>query len=167
MPNLPKIKAQDLPTKVEDLICFALYSANSAMNRSYKPHLKTLGLTYPQYIALIALWQGDGVTVGQLCEKLMVETSTLTPVLQRLEKLGHVERRRSDKDERKVFVHLTRSGKTLQAKSTAITGCIIESTDLSLPMLDELVASITTLRDSMNEKLQAAQQEANDHSPSQ
>lgn len=150
-----KFEGVELPTKVHDLICFALYSANSAMNRSYKPHLKALGLTYPQYITLVALWESDGVSVGQLCEKLMLETSTLTPVLQRLEKLGHIVRKRSEADERKVFLHLTKSGKALQEKSASITGCIIDSTSLPLPVLDELVATLTTLRDSMTKELQA------------
>lgn len=149
------LENEELPTKVHDLICFALYSANNAMNRSYKPHLKALGLTYPQYIALVALWESDGVSVGQLCGKLMLETSTLTPVLQRLEKLGHIVRKRSEVDERKVFLQLTKSGKALQEKSAAITGCIIDSTSLPLLVLDELVATLATLRDSMTKELQA------------
>ena len=88
MPSTADIVDLELPKRAEDLICFALYSANQAMNRSYQPHLSALGLTYPQYIALVGLWEGDGITVGQLCERLFTETSTLTPVLKRLEKRG-------------------------------------------------------------------------------
>ena len=100
MSNLDDLDEPVLPKRAEELICFALYSASHAMNRSYQPHLSALALTYPQYIALVGLWEGDGITVGQLCERLFTETSTLTPVLKRLEKQGHIERRRGKHDER-------------------------------------------------------------------
>lgn len=138
---------------LQNLICFALHSANHAMNRAYQPHLSALGLTYPQYITLTALWDKDAVSVGALCERLMTETNTLTPILKRLEKSGHITRRRGEQDERKVFVHLTKSGRSLQAKAPDITACIIDETGLSPDKLEPLVEAIAQLRDN----LQAAQ----------
>ncbi len=146
---MPKPENDNLPDTVEQLICFALYSANNAMNRAYKPHLAALGLTYPQYIALTALWEKDGITVGTLCDRLMIETNTLTPVLKKLEAMGHVTRRRGDGDERQVFVHLTDQGRTLRKKAPDITACIIENTGLPLARLEELVTSISQMRDNL------------------
>lgn len=149
MSVLKKAKPDDMPDTVEELICFALYSANSAMNRAYKPHLSKLGLTYPQYIALTALWEHDGVTVGQLCEKMQTETSTLTPVLKRLETQGHLVRKRGETDERQVFVHLTRSGNALRAKAPQVTACIIEETGLPPQTLPDLIRAIHAMRDNL------------------
>lgn len=138
-----------LPSRIEDLICFSLYSANHAMNRAYKPYLTELGLTYPQYIALTALWAEDGVTVGTLCDRLMMETSTLTPLLKRLEKQGHVERRRGEGDERQVFVHLTKTGRALENKAPTITACIVEATGQSEATLETLVKTISDTRNKL------------------
>jgi DNA-binding MarR family transcriptional regulator len=139
----------DAGVKVEDLICFALYSANHAMNRAYKPHLTALGLTYPQYIALTVLWEKDGITVGAMCDRLMVETSTATPVLKRLESLGHIERRRGTTDERQVFIHLTASGRSLQAMAPKITACIVDETGVPPKKLANLVRKIGVMRDNL------------------
>ena len=149
MANSNTLAEPDLPKRAEDLICFALYSANQAMNRSYQPHLSALGLTYPQYIALVGLWEGDGITVGKLCERLFMETSTLTPILKRLEKQGHIERRRGTRDERQVFLHLTESGRALEAKAPGITHCIINDTGAGLEELGELVVALGAMRDSL------------------
>lgn len=138
-----------LPSRVDELICFALYSANTAMNRSYQPHLSPLGLTYPQYITLVALWEGDGITVGRLCERLFTETSTLTPILKRLETQGHIERKRGQKDERQVFIHLTPSGRALEAEAPNITNCIVGDTGTPLDELSDLVTTISAMRDSL------------------
>ncbi len=140
---------QSTANTLQDLICFALHSANHAMNRAYQPHLSALGLTYPQYITLTALWDEDGISVGALCEQLMTETNTLTPILKRLEKQGHVERRRSERDERKVLVHLTRSGRALQSEAPRITACIIDETGLPQDQLDTLIDTIAKLRDNL------------------
>ncbi|MEM7443961.1 MAG: MarR family transcriptional regulator [Pseudomonadota bacterium] len=134
---------------VEELICFALYSANHAMNKAYKPHLTALGLTYPQYITLTALWDRDGITVGALCDRLLMETSTITPILKRLEAQGHVERKRGKEDERQVFVHLTASGRALEAKAPEITACIIDDTGVPQAKLEKLVQDISAMRDSL------------------
>lgn len=149
MSNTEDLIAPNLPNRADELICFALYSANHAMNRSYQPHLRSLGLTYPQYIALVGLWEGDGITVGRLCERLLTETSTLTPVLKRLEKQGLIERRRGERDERQVFLHLTESGKALEAKAPGITHCIVNDTGVPLERLSELVAILSEMRDTL------------------
>lgn len=149
MTELKEKADAELPGRVEELICFALYSANSAMNRSYKPLLTALGLTYPQYIALVALWEKDGVTVGALCDRLMTETNTLTPILKRLEKMGHIERRRGRDDERQVYIHLTASGRALKTEAPAITDCIVKDTGVSLDKLSDLVGAISAMRDSL------------------
>ena len=140
-----------LPTKVDELICFALYSANNAMNRTYQPLLAPLGLTYPQYITLTALWEKDAITVGQLCKKLMTETSTLTPVLKRLESQGYLERRRGTEDERQVFLFLTKNGRELQLKAPEITRCVIKNTNVSPELLDILNLQLQDLRNNLRE----------------
>ena len=89
--------------KLDNFICFALYTANHAMNRVYKPLLDALGLTYPQYLVMVSLWEEDGQTVGGLGDKLFLESSTLTPLLKRLEAAGYIRRERSREDERVVY----------------------------------------------------------------
>ena len=136
-----------LPTQPDTMICFALYTASHAINRAYVPLLKDLGLTYPQWITLMFLWENDDQSVGSLSTKLQMQTNTLTPLLKRLEALGHVTRTRNPKDERKVFISLTSSGRALQKHSNAVTRCVIESTGFDLPMLENLVKVLSTLRD--------------------
>ena len=97
-------------------LCFALYSANLAFGRAYKPILEAAGLTYTQYIALVALSDQDHQTVGELGKKLFLESNTLTPLLKKLERMGYVERRRDPADERQVRVSLTDSGRSLVEK---------------------------------------------------
>lgn len=141
------IATEDLPKSAEELICFAIYSAGHAFSRAYGPMLKKLNLTYPQYITLTVLWENDGLSVGALCERLKLESSTLTPLLKRLETLGHIERNRGKEDERQVFVTLTPSGLSLQKYAPEITRCIIAATGYDLGKLDSLVETITTMRD--------------------
>ena len=136
-----------LPTQPDTMICFALYTASHAINRAYVPLLKDLGLTYPQWITLMFLWETDDQSVGSLSTKLQMQTNTLTPLLKRLEALGHVTRTRNPKDERKVIISLTSSGRALQKHSNAVTRCVIESTGFDLPMLENLVKVLSTLRD--------------------
>ncbi len=98
-------------------LCFALYSASRAMTRAYGPLLEKLGLTYPQYLVMLVLWEKDGVSIKQLGERLELDSGTLTPLAKRLEADGLVERRRSESDERVVHLCLTSAGKALQRKA--------------------------------------------------
>ncbi len=99
------------PRKLPNFLCFAVYSANLAFGRAYKPLLDPLGLTYTQYVALVALRESDDQTVGVLGEKLFLESNTLTPMLKKLEALGYIQRRRDPADERQVRVSLTPAGR--------------------------------------------------------
>ena len=135
----------------EELICFAVYSAHHAINRAYRPLLDRIGLTYPQYIALMVLWRGDGLTIGELCRRLRMETSTLTPLLKRLERLGHVVRTRGTRDEREVYVSLTPQGRDVQRHAPEITRCIVAATRMDAGSLQELVSALTSLRDGLDD----------------
>ena len=95
------------PRKLADFLCFAIYSTNLAFGRAYRPILDKLGLTYTQYIAIVALWEEDHQTVGALGEKLFLESNTLTPILKKLEAMGYLRRERDPGDERQVLVSLT------------------------------------------------------------
>ncbi len=135
--------------KLDDFLCFAIYSANHALNRVYKPLLDALGLTYTQYIAMVTLWERDDQTVGSLGEKLFLESSTLTPVLKRLEALGLIVRARDKADERQVRVQLTATGRALQDRAKTIPPCILEASGLDMNELTRLKTEIATLRSSL------------------
>lgn len=130
-----------------DMICFALYSATHAMQHVYKPLLDELGLTYPQYLVLTALWEQDKQTVGALGRQVQLESNTLTPLLKRLEERGLVTRIRSEADERQVNITLTDRGRALQTRAAHIPACVLEKSGLSLEDLTRLRDQITTLRD--------------------
>lgn len=118
----------DNPLKISDQLCFALYSTSRAITKQYAILLQDLGVTYPQYLALLALWEKDGLTVQELARILELEGATTTPLLQRLEKLDLVSRQRSSEDERRVHVFLTRKGKGLRAKALKVPealGCAL------------------------------------------
>jgi DNA-binding MarR family transcriptional regulator len=146
---MPKTKSPDLP-KLDDFLCFAVYAAGHAFNRVYKPLLDALGLTYPQYLAMTALWGEDDQTVGALGDQLVLEYSTLTPLLKRLEALGMVSRRRDPQDERQVRVRLTAQGKALQRRASSLPSCIQEASGLSEADLERLKEDIVRLRGSLD-----------------
>ena len=135
--------------RLGEFLCFAVYSASHAFTRVYKPLLDELGLTYPQYLAMVLLWEQDDQTVGSLGEKLFLESSTLTPVLKRLEALGHVKRTRDPVDERQVRVRLTERGRALREKAREIPGCILEASNLELDELLRLQSEIVALRSAL------------------
>jgi DNA-binding MarR family transcriptional regulator len=108
------------PLHLDDQLCFALYSASRALTRAYAPLLAPLGLTYPQYLVLLVLWERDGLPVNRLGERLALDSGTLTPLLKRLEHQGVVERRRGDDDERVVRIHLTAAGRALRGKARKV-----------------------------------------------
>ncbi len=144
--------ADDL-LKIDNFVCFALYSAGHAFTRLYKPLLDPLGLTYPQYLVMAVLWEKDGRTVGEIGEKLLLESSTLTPLLKRLETAGMVRRTRDQDDERVVRIQLTPKGTELKQKAIEIPQAIGCSTNLTIPEVMKLTDDIKALR----EKLLAAQ----------
>jgi len=130
----------------DDFICFAVYSTSHAFNRVYKPLLSALRLTYPQYLVLVALWARDDRTVGSLGEMLLLETSTLTPLLKRLEGMGLVSRRRDATDERQVRIRLTPEGAALQAKARDFPSCVDAATGLTPQALRRLRSQILSVR---------------------
>jgi DNA-binding MarR family transcriptional regulator len=132
-----------------EFLCFAIYSANHAFNRVYKPLLDGLELTYPQYLVMVLLWENDDQTVGSLGDALFLDSSTLTPLLKRLEAIGHISRSRDPKDERQVRVRLSEQGRALKEKALGIPGCILDASGLSPDGLQRLRVELTTLRDAL------------------
>ena len=131
---------------LDEFLCFAIYAAGHAMTRFYKPLLDPLGLTYPQYLAMVALWEKDDRTVGALGDALGLESSTLTPLLKRLEAMGHVRRARDGQDERVVRVRLTDQGRALREKAASVPGCLFAASGLSREKLDGLRKDLVELR---------------------
>ena len=116
---MPNVKDTN-PLSLDNQVCFSLYSASNAMVRAYRPLLNELDLTYPQYLAMLVLWQHPGISVKTLGEKLHLDSGTLTPLLKRLEVKGLVSRGRSEQDERVRVLHITQSGKQLEAEAAKI-----------------------------------------------
>jgi DNA-binding MarR family transcriptional regulator len=106
--------------KLENQICFPVYAATRLITRAYQPFLEELGLTYPQYLVLMVLWEADGLGVNEIAEKLLLQTNTITPLLKRMEKEGLLNRMRSRDDERKVLVSLTERGRHLEEKASLV-----------------------------------------------
>jgi len=144
-----QLKPGDIP--LSQFLCFALYSANHAMHRVYKPLLQKIGLTYPQYLAMVALWAQDGQLVGEIGARLHLESNTVTPLLKRLESLGLVTRVRDDKDERQVRIRLTEKGTALKEDTTDFASCILAASGLSLDDVKDLQVRIAALRDNLLE----------------
>ena len=120
------------------MFCYAVYTASHVINRRYIPHLKRLGLTYPQYITLTLLWERDGQKVTELAEKLRMNTSTLTPLLKRLERNGLVAKTRGRRDGREIFATLTPEGRVLQEEAADIIACLVHGTSMTQTELAEL-----------------------------
>ena len=137
--------------KLNNQLCFAVYSALLGFNRVYRAALKDLDLTYPQYLVMLVLWEKDGLSVSAICDQLYLETTTLTPLLKRLEANGLVKRRRSPEDSRVVIVSLSEKGRALQAKAGPVADCVAGSLDLSLAEATDLRRKLTDLRASLFE----------------
>ncbi len=127
-------------------LCFALYSSSLAMTKLYKPLLAPLGLTYPQYLVMLVLWENDGLAVGQLGQRLSLDSGTLTPLLKRLQTLGHLERRRAKDDERRVDVYLTAGGRKLRKQALDIPGQLACASACELSELASLTQRLHELR---------------------
>ena len=145
--------AGDLPLLLGNQLCFAVYSTAHAFNRFYKPLLDRLGLTYPQYLAMLVLWEQDGVSVKEIGERLFLDSGTLTPLLKRLEAAGLVKRTRSTEDERQVLVALTPQGQALKEKARGVPQSILEASECSVAELVALKSEIVSLRDRLNAAL--------------
>lgn len=138
------------PDPLEDFLCFSLYGAGLAMNRLYKPLLDPFGITYPQYLALIALRTQEGRTVGELGERLFLESNTLTPLIKRLEAAGLVTRTRDKADERVVRVHLTDAGRTVTDQALAcVPGQVFEASGLTGGLVADMNKVLAALRDAL------------------
>lgn len=118
--------------KLENQLCFPLYAASRNVINLYTPLLKPLGLTYTQYIVFLVLWEKDGLTVGELCEKLMLDNGTLSPLLKKMQQAGYIEKKRCTEDERIVVITLTKEGKKLQQKAKDIPAKVAGCIDLPL-----------------------------------
>lgn len=140
------------PLQLDSFLCHTIYRAGHAFSRVYQPLLRRLGLTYPQYLTMVALWEQDGLTVGSLGEKLMLESSTLTPLLKRLEALGHLNRSRDPSDERQVLIRLTGQGRALRQEAVEIPDCIVEASGTSAEKLGELQKRIAELTSALLER---------------
>lgn len=145
MASTPSLGEQAL--QLDHQLCFALYSASLAMTKLYKPLLAPLGLTYPQYLAMLVLWEQDGPMVSALGERLGLDSGTLTPLLKRLETAGLVQRQRAAEDERRVHVHLTPAGRRLKARALKIPGCVLEASQCTPSEISELAQQVRALRD--------------------
>lgn len=132
---------------LDEQLCFAMYSANIAINRVYRPVLEKLGITYPQYLVLSALWQADGQTVGAIADRLSLESSTITPLVKRLEAAGFVKRQRNPDDERQVTVSLTGTGQTLHQESKCLTETLLERSGLPVADIVRLNKEVSAFRD--------------------
>ncbi len=145
----------DEATKLDDFLCFAIYSANLAMNRLNKPVLDELGLTYPQYIVLVALYEQDDQTVSGLGDKLFLDSSTLTPLLKRMEVMGHLTRQRDPEDERQVRVRLTPQGRSVRERALAFRSELVKAIGLDAAEFRRLREDIVKLRANVSDAVRA------------
>ena len=138
---------------LDNQLCFALYSASLAMTKLYKTLLEKLGLTYPQYLVMLVLWERDGLMVSELGEHLFLDSGTLTPLLKRLESARLIVRIRDVQDERRVHITLTAIGRALKTQAASIPDCILKASQCSLPDIVALTQQVQTLRKNLNSTL--------------
>ena len=118
--------------KLEYQLCFPLYAASRSVVNLYTPWLKPLGLTYTQYIVFLVLWEKDGITVGEICDRLMLDNGTLSPLLKKMQQAGYIERKRSEEDDRMVLISLTEEGRALQEKAKDVPSKVANCINLPL-----------------------------------
>lgn len=140
----------DAALLLENQLCFALYSSSLAMTKLYKPLLDDIGLTYPQYVVMLVLWEEDDLTVSGIGERLSLDSGTLTPLLKRLEGAGFLGRHREPTDERCVRIRLTAAGRRLKTKAAQIPGCVMNATGLTRSELVSLTRDIVALREKLS-----------------
>lgn len=142
----------DQPLKIDELLCFSVYSVNHAISRLYRPLLAPLGLTYPQYLVLVALWDKDQRRVGDLGSELQLETNTLTPLLKRMEMSGFLTRQRDSSDERGLVVALTDKGREVKEQAGALTACVLEAMGGDIGELAALRDRLHSLRKTLEQE---------------
>ncbi|MEI5909671.1 MarR family transcriptional regulator [Bacillus spongiae] len=137
--------------KLDNQICFTIYAASREMTKLYRPLLDELELTYPQYLALLALWEHDSISVKELGQKLYLDSGTLTPMLKRMQANGLLVRERDKADERKVLIKLTEKGNQLQEKAECIPASLLKEEDIPSSLLHQLKRLLNSVHD-INEK---------------
>lgn len=151
-----KINAHDMASlRLDNQLCFAIYSASLAMTKLYRPFLLELNLTYPQYVVMMALWERDAITVSALGEQVALDSGTLTPLLKRIEILGFISRTRNPQDEREVHIRLTSAGTKLQKAAAVMHGKIACATDCSSTDRKVLTQTLQRLRVSLQANIQS------------
>ena len=149
--STPAANAEQM-LRLDNQLCFAIYSASLAMTRLYKPLLDQLELTYPQYLVMLVLWEQDGLMVSELGQRLSLDSGTLTPLLKRLEASGYVTRIRDVNDERRVHISLTTAGRKLRTQAEKVPACVLAASQCSISELVQLTRQVRQLR----ERIQAA-----------
>lgn len=142
-------KTSDEQLLLDNQLCFALYSASLQMTKAYKPLLQKIGLTYPQYLAMLVLWERDGLTVSEISARLLTDPGSLTPLLKRLEAEGFISRTRSSADERVVELHLTDAGRAMKERAKDFPECMLECTAQSPEALLALRKQLVSLRSAL------------------
>lgn len=153
-PDASPAALPDFPLELDQQLCFALYSTSLAMTKAYKPLLENLGLTYPQYLAMLVLWESDDLTVKEIATRLSLDSATMTPLLKRLEAQGYVERVRGVDDERQVHIRLTDAGRSLKQSARAIPAEIYCASGKDVDAMLRLRSDLVRLRASLNEYIE-------------
>ncbi len=149
LPSAAPAALDESALRLDKQLCFALYSSSLAMTKLYKPLLAKLGLTYPQYLVMLVLWEEDGVSVSALGERLFLDSGTLTPLLKRIEAQGFLRRARSAEDERQVIVSLTQAGRDLRTAALQVPYDVACASACSLEQIQALTTELQVLRRSL------------------
>lgn len=153
MKSKPKPKGAFNPLLLDSQLCFALYSTSLAMNKVYRKLLRGLDLTYPQYLVMLVLWEGDDLSVTDIGNRLFLDSATLTPLLKRLEAAGLVTRERAQDDERQLIVGLTRQGRELRARAEAVPHAVAAAAQCSLDEAQDMMKALHALREKLVDSL--------------
>jgi DNA-binding MarR family transcriptional regulator len=138
------------PLLLDNQLCYALYAAAHRMTKSYRPMLERMGLTYPQYLVLLVLWENDGITVSEIGRRLRLDSGTLTPVLKRLESSGLLNRSRRQSDEREVEIALTDQGRALRSEAVAVRQSVMCQLNMSEPEIQAMRADLNALIENLS-----------------
>ncbi|MBB2963739.1 MarR family winged helix-turn-helix transcriptional regulator [Methylobacterium sp. R2-1] len=150
--NAPNESAEVLrdPLLLDNQLCYALYAAAHRMTKSYRPMLERMGLTYPQYLVLLVLWENDGITVSEIGRRLRLDSGTLTPVLKRLETSRLLNRSRRQSDEREVEIALTDQGRALRSEAIAVRQSVMCQLNMSEPEIQAMRADLNALIENLS-----------------